>query len=1136
MYKIYTRKTGMSNRHISKIWLIMRLSTLLLLATFLQVSASGLAQKVNLDHKKVPLEKLFRDIHHQTGFDFLYDKEILDTKHPVTVKVIDASVETALTKCLAGQELTFTIRDRTVFIRANKNSVSTPSQGVIVEVDVKGWVLDETGRPLSGASVKVVGSSRNVVSDDQGFFRISGIAEKATLEISFIGYLTQTVDAMPGLTIRMVPTTRELSEVTVNKGYYTESQKLSTGNTVTISAREIEKQPVNNPLLALQGRVPGLQITQNTGVANGSLNILLRGRSSLNSEVANNPLYVIDGVPFQSLLLGDVLGNNGGNGLNASSPQGNPLNYINPSDIASIDILKDADATAIYGSRGGNGVILITTKKGRQGSMGLDVNASQGFQQAPEPLKLLNTQQYLEMRREAFTNDGVAVPNIVTSPADANYDVNGIWSQTKDTDWQKDLIGNFAAYTNLNLSLSGGSELMQYGLRGTYNRQGNLYPGEFEDKRGGLNFNITAYSRNKKLKIDFSGNFLRDFNQNAQTDIAAYTLRAPNAPESFNNDGTLNWGSLNTDNTNNPYAYTLRSYDNKTDNLVMSLRPTYNIFKGLVLSANLGFTKLNSNIEIKQPNASYSPVYLALASVPNLVITQNEQKTWIAEPQLSYETALQKVKLSALIGGSFQKSDNQGQYFAGYNFVSDAVIGSMANAGTITGADAGSYLYNYNAIYGRLNVNLDDRYIINLTGRRDGSSKFGPGRQFGNFFSAAGAWIFSSEELVKNNIPFLTLGKLRASYGTSGNDGINNYAYYDLYARRTNTYQSATGFAPSRLANPNVAWEKNNKLELAADAGILKDRILVSAAYYQNRSSNQLLSYRIPAHTGFTSIPNYNFPATVENSGWEFILNTENVQGKVFHWNSSFNISINRNRLLEFENLATSSYAGSLEIGQPVSGRVQAWIYTGIDSETGLYTVLKRDGTVGSDAGNSVYSGHPTYQTTWVNTTPKYFGGLNNTMRYKNLSLDVLLQFVKQTGRISSSQFAPGYFSNEIYSPSFVSSNVSVEFLDRWQSIGDQAKYQRYTQSIAGTQAYASWSQSTAVFTDASFIRAKNISLSYQLPARLNEKLKLKRSSINLTGQNLFTITPYKGRDPETQAFGVLPPLKVFVVGLQVNL
>ena len=1114
----------------------MKLTAMLLLVTLMQVSASTFGQRITLNQRNVPLDLVLKEIRKQSGYDILSESKTILKNARVSVSITDATVEDALTAALKGLELSYEIEDRIVTIKRKRKTVLDNIIARFQAIDVKGVVRDENGNLLPGASVRVKGSTKVAITDAEGEFFIPSVAEDAVLEFMYIGYVTREIRVSASMEVRMVLSDVELSEVTVNKGYYTETQKLSTGNIVTVTAKDIEKQPVLNPLLALQGRATGLQITQNTGVANGTVTVLIRGRSSLNAEVGNNPLYVIDGVPFQSVLLMDILGNNGGNGINASNAQGNPLNYINPSDIASIDILKDADATAIYGSRGGNGVILITTKKGRQGAMALDVNASQGFMEAPAPLKLMNTQQYLEMRREAFRNDGLAVPDRGTSPNDPNYDVNGLWSQTAETDWQEDLIGNFAAYTNLNLSLSGGTELMQYGLRGTFNRQGNLFPGDFDDKRGGLNFNTTAYSRNKKLKIDFSGNLLRDFNQSSQTDVTAYTLRAPNAPESFNPDGTLNWGSVNSDNVNNPYAYTKRSYDNKTDNIVVSLRPSYTIIKGLVASANLGITKLNSNIKIKQPNASYSPYYLSLSPAVNLVMTLNEQKTWIAEPQLSYDIQVSKVKLSKLVGSSYQKSDNQGQYFAGYNFVSDAVIGNLVNAGTLAAGDGGSYQYNYNAVYGRFNANLDDKYIVNLTGRRDGSSKFGPGKQFGNFYSAAAAWIFSSESFIKDNFSFLSLGKLRGSFGTSGNDAISNYAYYDLYSRRTNTYQGASGFAPNRLSNPDVAWEKNEKFEVAADLGIFNDRIIAMAAYYRNRSSNQLLSYRIPAHTGFTSIQNYNFPATVENSGWEFTLNTNNLNKKDFQWTSSVNISINRNKLLEFENLETSSYAGLLEIGKPVSGRSLAWIYTGIDAKTGLYTVKKLDGTVGSDAGNYVYPGHPVYESVWVNTLPKYFGGLNNTLRYKNLQLDVFLQFVKQTGRLSLSDFAPGYFSNDIYSPSFVSSNVSTEFLDRWQKEGDQAKYQRYTQSTIGTQAYGSWSASTATYVDASFIRAKNVSLSYQLPARLNERLGLKRSSINLNGQNLFTITPYKGRDPETQAHGVLPPLKVFVVGLQVNL
>lgn len=1106
----------------------------------MQVSAASLAQRITLNHKKVSLEKVFREIHNQTGYDFLYDKELLDKKERITISANNEPLENVLARCLKNLSLSYAIEDKMIVIKDKQENIFNKIITAFQTMDVTGKVLNERGLPLAGASIKEKTTGKTTTSDALGNFTLSGIREGSSLEITYIGYVTKVIKASSEMTIQMAIATSELNEVVVNKGYYSEKEKLSTGNSVTITAKDIEKQPVLNPMLALQGRVAGLQITQTSGVTNGSLNILIRGRSSLNDVVGNNPLFIIDGVPYQSLLLSDPLGNNGGNGIVASSPQGNPLNYINPNDVESITILKDADATAIYGSRGGNGVILITTKKGQAGNMTLNANVSQGYMQAPEKLTLMNTQQYLDMRREAFRNDGLPVPNMNTSPGDPNYDVNGTWSQTQNTDWQKTLIGNSNAYTNINLSLTGGSELVRYAVRGTFNRQGNLYPGDFDDKRGGINFNITASTKNQKLKIDFSGNLLRDNNQNAQTDLTAYTLRAPNAPDSFNPDGTLNFGGVNSDNSNNPFAYTLRSYGNMTDNQVLSLKPTYQIIDGLVATANIGLTNLNTDIKIKQPLSSYSPQYLSLlspSSVNALINTLNQQETWIIEPQLSYSRKISEVKIEALIGTTFQSSTNEGHAFVGQNFVSDAVIGNLSNAGTVVLQDNGTSTYKYNAIYSRVNFNLKDKYILNFTGRRDGSSKFGPGKQFGNFYSGAAAWVFSSEKFVANSLAFLSLGKLRASYGTSGNDNISNYSYYDLYqSRGTNTYQGMVGFYPRSVSNPNVAWEKNAKLELGLDLAFFNDRISLSGVYYRNRSSNQLLFYTVPSFIGFSSIPNYNFPATVQNSGLEFSISTSNVKGKDFQWSSAFNISINHNKLIAFDNLENTSYANRLAIGEPVIGRTQAWIYTGVDPQTGLYTTLKTDGTVGSDAGNGVYSGGA-YQTTFINTAPKFFGGFNNVFRYKNLQLDLFLQFVKQTGRLSLADYAPGYFSTSLYDQLFtVGSNVSTTFLDRWQKPGDPATYQRFTQSAAGITAYGSWAYSDASYVDASFIRAKNVTLSYQLPQTLKSKLGLRNAAINLSGQNLFTITPYKGRDPETQGYGTLPPLKVFVLGLQITL
>jgi TonB-linked SusC/RagA family outer membrane protein len=1124
---------------IKRTLLVMKITTLLMLVTLLQVSAKGYSQ-ITLKEKSSSLEKVIRSITKQTGYVFVYNENEIKPD-PITVKLNNVTLVDALEACFKDQPITYSIVDKNVILHPKQQTLFEKIKNVLTSVDISGKVVNENDLPLPGATVKVKNTGETVITDAKGTFSFRNLDNSSVLVITYIGYLAQEVNVSQGMTVKMKLASKGLSEVIVNKGYYSETQELSTGNAVTVTAKDIEKQPVINPLLAIQGRVAGLQITQNSGVTNGSLNILIRGRTSINSAVGNDPLIVIDGVPYQSNLLADVLGNNGGNSSVPNSPQGNPLNYVDPNNIASITVLKDADATAIYGSRGGNGVILITTKKGQAGQMTLGLNVTEGVIAHPRDVKLMNTQQYLDMRREAFRNDGLAVPDIATTPSDPNYDINGTWSQTRYTDWQKELLGNFATYTNLNLSLSGGTDLVQYSIRGTYNRQGNLYAGNFDDKRGGLSFNVTAYNKNKRFKVDFIGNILRDDNRNAQSDVTSYTLRAPNAPESFKADGTINFGTSPLyDNSNNPYAYLLRTYSNKTDNITLSIRPTFNIAKGLTATANLGYTDLVNDIKIKQPMGSYSPLYIAAVSpagINALLVTRNTQRTWIAEPQLNYVFKINDFKFNALAGTSFQTSNNNGQTYVGSSFISDVVIGNIANAGLVSALDNGSSQYNYNAVYGRFNANFKDKYLLNLTGRRDGSSKFGPGNQFGDFYSVAGAWIFTKETGIQNTLSFLSFGKLRASYGTSGNDNISNYAYYDLYqSRGANLYQGMTGFAPTSLANPNVGWEKNAKLEFGMDLGFFRDRIFATAAYYRNRSSNQLLNYTIPSFTGFFSVPNYNFPALVQNSGLEFTLNTRNFDSKSFFWSSSFNISINRNKLLKFDGIENTSYSQIFAIGQPIVGRSVAWIYKGVDPQTGLYTALKNDGTVGSDAGSYVRT-DGAYQTTVVNTAPKFFGGFNNTFRYKNLQLDVFLQFVKQTGRLDLTSVNPGYFATSLSAQlGTPQSNVPVEFLDRWQKSGDQAKYQRFTQSELGIQAYGTWAQSDASYVDASYIRAKNVMLSYQLPEGLRNKMNLKNASINLSAQNLFTITPYKGRDPETQSISIMPPQKVIVLGVQINL
>jgi len=466
-----------------------------------------------------------------------------------------------------------------------------------------------------------------------------------------------------------------------------------------------------------------------------------------------------------------------------------------------------------------------------------------------------------------------------------------------------------------------------------------------------------------------------------------------------------------------------------------------------------------------------------------------------------------------LAGTTFQNQKEESLAVEGYGFANNNVIHSLAAANSITILNHNLTQYSYNAAFGRLNINWNGQYIINLTARRDGSSRFGSDRRFANFGAIGAAWLFSKEKFLKNS-SLLSFGKLRTSYGITGSDQIGDYQYLDTYTVTANNYNGVTGMAPVRLFNPDFGWETNKKLEAAIELGFLNDRIFLTTAVFQNKSGNQLVGVPLPGTTGFTSYQ-ANLDATVRNSGLEFDLHTVNFKTKNFNWSSSLNLSILRNKLLEFPNLQGSTYKNTFVVGESLSIS-KAYHFTGIHPNTGLYSFMdyNNDGSITSTEDRQII----------VDTTPEFFGGLTNQFRYKNWSLDLLFQFVKQQGTDVLATFPiTGAFSNQ-----------PISVLDNFSKNGTASSIQQYTtgNNPAAITAFSNFSRSDAVVTDASFIRLKSIALAYQLPALVS---KNGAGQIYLQAQNLLTFTNYNGPDPENQSGVYLPPLRQISLGIQLS-
>lgn len=894
-----------------------------------------------------------------------------------------------------------------------------------------------------------------------------------------------------------------IEEVVLNAGYYKVRDKERTGSIAKISAKDIENQPVTNVLSSAQGRMAGVSITQNSGVPGGGYDIQIRGRNSLrnrsNSEIdGNQPLYVIDGVPFGSEMSSQY---------SASVLPGksiNPLNSINPNDIEKMEILKDADATAIYGSRGANGVVLVTTKKGRSGKVGLNFNTSYGLSSIISNLQLMDTKQYLSMRKQAYANN-----NITTYPA-AAYDVNGTWDQSRNTDWPKALLGNLASFSNTQLSINGGSETTSFLLSMGLNEQTTSFEKDFKYKSSNLSSQISHRSKDQKFNINISNTFSIQKNNVVRADLTrqAYNL-APNAPALYNENGSLNWQN-NT--FNNPVASFNATYSNENKQFLNSINLQYSLFRDFSIKLNGGLNYQIFEEFSLQPNTMYNPAFASGQSSATSRASKSNQNrlSFIIEPQANWSHTFGNHQIDVLAGGTFQRETSDQTSLTGIGFESNIFIENIGAAKTKIIGDELSTEYRYAALFGRFNYQFKKRYILNVTGRRDGSSRFGTNKKFANFGAVGAAWLFSEEKFLKES-QWLSFGKLRGSFGTAGSDNIGDYQYIDTYiVSSANPYNNVNGLMPSRLYNPDYSWEKTTKLEAALELGLFRNRVNLTTAWYRNRSNNQLIGYQLPSVTGFTSVLS-NLNAEVENTGWELELNGKPLNGK-FKWETGINLTFPKNKLISFPGLEGSTYANQFMIGYSTS-IIKLYQLEGLNSQTGAYvfTDYNGDGKISSPQDNKVIE----------DLTVKYFGGWNNSLTFQNWNLSFLFQFVNQRNRnYNNAMPVPGSMNN-----------LPVEVLDVWSANNPNGTYMPYTSLT--NPLHSLFQSSTASVSDASYIRLKNVQLSYAIPLK---DFAFKSIRIYFQGQNLLTLTKYFGVDPEFSAMGFLPPLKTYSLGLQLTL
>ncbi|MEA1849894.1 SusC/RagA family TonB-linked outer membrane protein [Chryseobacterium sp. MHB01] len=1076
----------------------MRLSVILILltSTFMTVLAADVhAQRVTIEAKATPMYQVFKQIERQTGYLFWYKGKMIGKNTPVTVTVVNVPLSVALDKIFAGVPFAYEIVEETIVV--TEKPVTLEKSGKAQEKQpLTGLVIDENGSPLAGATVTVKGGSQTTMTDNEGKFSFQNIEESAVLVVSYIGYQTREVPVKDAGKIVLQQNDSKLDEVQVI-AYGTTTKRLNTGSVGSISAKDIAQQPVSNPLAALSGKIPGLVVTQSSGVSGTSFSIQVRGRNSL--AQGSDPLILIDGIPFAPQNQGINVLSSAITSSNGSSLS--PFTTIDPAIIESIDVLKDADATAIYGSRGANGVILITTKKGMAGKTNVTARIDQGILSAPRGMELMNTGQYLDMRREAFSNSGI-------TPTNANAPDLTLWDSKRNTDLQKDLTGNTGYATQAHLSLSGGGNAVQFLISGGYNRETNVLPGKQPNTRGNGNFSLTHNSQDRRLSLTLSGSFTVTKNTSNSGDLTNYAFLPPNIPEFFNSDGTLKWSEGGIE-YENPYAYLKKSYEAKSNSFATSLNLSYRIMDGLSAKLLAGYNQLNAKDYSAFPKSSNSPSFIGenVASHGNNAFT-----SYNLEPQLTYQRRIWKGNLNFLAGATFHRKENELTYLQLQGFASEALMASIQAASTVSAKTDNYTDYRYTAGFARINYNINDKYLINLTGRRDGSSRFGPDNRFENFGAIGAAYLISSEPWMERFKPIISFLKLRGSYGVTGNDQIGDYQYLDSWGSYSTTYQGANTLAQLGLFNAGYGWERNVKTEAAVDFGFWNDKLLLSANYYRNVSDNQLVQYKLPYITGFANITR-NLPAKVENTGWELQLTGMIIQKKDLQWSMGGNVTIPKNKLLEFPGLNESNYAYKYSIGYPLS-LIKGYQSTGLDPATGKYTYkdLNQDGFLNTADYENLGS-----------TDPKYYGGITSNFKYKGFELDVFADFRRQTGRD---------FLFSIYSLRRVGGtmfNQPAALLNHWTPANVSAPYEKYLMSA--TSETDRLPLSDKGYSDQSFFRLRNIAVAFNIPSKVMRTLSIQSARVYFQAQNLFTTTKTKGYNPETQQLYGLAPLRVLNLG-----
>jgi TonB-linked SusC/RagA family outer membrane protein len=1021
---------------------------------------------------------VFREIERQTGYGFLYTKEMLAGLPQVTINVRNAQVKEVLNQCFKNEPLEYSIDKNTIVITrkvsATKTSVAEPVPTLPPPIEIHGRVVNQQGQPLQNVSVLITGTQTGTTTNSEGRFTINAPDDKnIVLEISSVGYQTKKVNVGKQTEINIVLEVdiAGLNDVVV-VGYGTQKKSDLTGSLSQVKGDDINAFPTTNVFQALSGRSSGVQVMQSTGAPGASVSIRIRGSNSIRGS--NEPLYVVDGFPIN-----------------------NPT-VLNNADIESIEILKDASSTAIYGSRGANGVVLITTKKGKAGKNIIDFETSYSTQSLIRKLDLMNAKQYATLYNIKAANDGVA-PYFTQSEID---------KFGRGFDWQ-DFIYQPAPFLTSSLNISGGNDKTKFSVSGSVLNQDGIIKGSNYD-RYSFRSNID-HEFNDKFSAQLSTIFTRintdtkNSGGGARGNTLISSQFAPPTLTPYNDDGS--------------YRILAPAYPFVAPDLINPLnfineqstiiKANINLINGSLIYRPIKeiTVKISGGVENRDDRTDSYTTRKFLNSDGSASVNTGQYTSLLNENTINYtKTFNQAHDISVLAGVTYQDFLNTSLSGSGAGFLSDAFQTYDLNAAGTPGIPGSGYSKSVLLSYlGRINYSFKNKYLATVSYRADGSSKFSKGNKWGYFPSAALAWRVSDENFLKNS-NLISNMKLRASWGMTGSQAIGPYVTLNQLSSGIVVFNDAlyNAFAPGTQLPGDLKWETTEQMNFGVDFGIINNHINITADYYIKNTSDLLNTVSLPSSLGFTqTIQNVG---KVQNKGFEFNVNAHILSGKL-KWDVNANISFNKNKVVKLYNgediltgsgvLALQGTTSILREGRPI-GQFFGYLEDGYDDKGKIkYQDLEPDNKLTGD--DRTYIGDP---------NPDFIYGFTSGLSYKNFTLDIFLQ-----GSYGNDLFN---LSSVAYAYDFVSGlNMIKDVLtDSWTPDHTNAKY-------PVTSRNTSVNVSNRFVEDGSYLRLKNIQLAYNLPLK-NWGVNKVLESLQLyaSGQNLLTFTKYSGWDPEVNSTG----------------